>query len=80
MRQFEDALESDPVFGGHSQVFQSQQGGAPIEKPKDNRFSMQHRDHGDAHIYLASGELELDSAVLGKPFLGDVQAARDLQA
>jgi len=50
-----------------------------VEHTHHDPFAVQHGDHGDADVDLASGDLELDAAVLGDPFLGDVQPGHDLQ-
>ena len=43
-------------------------------------FAVGHGHGREAHVVVASGDLEPDAAVLGQALLGDVEVAHDLDA
>src|SRR5262249_22677573 len=51
-----------------------------VKNTHHDAFAVNHRNHGDADIDLAAGDLQLHAAVLRQPLFGDVQPRHDLQA
>ena len=50
-----------------------------VENPHDEALAVDHRDDRDPNINLASMDTQLDSTVLRKPLLGNIQLGHNLQ-
>ena len=50
-----------------------------VQDTQHNAFAVNHRDHRDAHVHLATAHFQLDPPVLRQAFFGDVQPSHDLQ-
>jgi hypothetical protein len=63
----------------HAQGLEVKDHGALVQDAHHDPFTVDHGDHRDAHVNLAAADFQLDAAVLGQAFLGDVHAGHDLQ-
>ena len=80
MRQLDQLAKLGVEMRLHAQLAELEFHGPLVQQTHDDSFAMDHGDHGDADIDLATARAELDAAVLRQPPLGNVQPRHDLQA
>ena len=79
VRQLDQLAELGVQVRLHAQLAELEFHGPLVQQAHDDSFAVDHGDHGDADIDLASAGAELDAAVLRQPPLGNVQPRHDLQ-
>src|SRR4030095_10343590 len=60
-------------------VHAAQRGILP-QQTHHNRLAVQHGNHRNTNVHLCVVEADLDAAVLGEAFLGDIEMAQNLDA
>ena len=73
-------LEPREVVVAEPEVLESDLDVVAVEDPHDDRLSMRGWDDADTQVDVLAGDQDLDPAVLGAAFLGDVDRAHDLEA
>ncbi len=73
-------LEPLPVLVAEPQVLEPDLDVVPVQDPHDDRLTMRGWDDADTQVDVLAGDEDLDPAVLGAAFLGDVDRAHDLEA
>ena len=71
-------LEPVPVFVAEPQVLQAHLDILAVEDSHDHRLTVAGWDDADTQVDVLAGDEDLDPAVLGSAFLGDVDEAHDL--
>src|SRR5207244_3579524 len=78
IRTLNDRLEARVILLAETKVTDVHGDGATVQNTHDRGLAVYSRQAADAEVEMLALDGHLDSAVLGSPFLGDVDLTHDL--